>query len=625
MGGRCTTVLAVATALLVLSSAGCSGGGNRATAGSDLTTTPPAPSTPDDSAERAMRGADVTAAFTAGITDGTVPIDIAARAFSATIAGLPGVDAGMEPVDATVSGFAAGWIAPYVDQLEPEQRSVVERALYPAVRRASFGASRPRSVAPDATKLQLLVDEILRYVRPRLGLPTEPPYETYVVDPGAADIAPAAVWSAMRGDTCVVTARDGAFAASGLEQLDLSTDVAMAVVKCELWAQMGGIVPPPWRADGFAAWAGCQYVADIDSAIGPRCSSMWAQYFRTPTRSLLDRGEDAIGFFGQVDDVVAPATSLEHYTWKAGSTGLGLSPPDAYAAIVSPAAERWPFLWASGQLQNRDLGRPWNIADRTAPSTGTTALQVLVNGDTAAEANADPYTVGLWEVRADGVDIVTVEGDGHARVAAVGPQNVTDTPITDEQLHVCTKAGGCSCPGSDIVMPESEVLFLAVAGDAVGSAYGVSGSSLDDYCEEQRKSQDGLDLAEVCAGFPTDAIAAATGISLGEAMTPTGFDPNAIGGQVGCVWIDTPGWSAQIFEGSGTAPPPAEAYAMACRMWAAERVVGGRGWVACVGHAPEGYGYADIQTAHVGILLTTAPIGLDDLTAVVEAIGTAYA
>ena len=290
---------------------------------------------------------------------------------------------------------------------------------------------------------------------------------------------------------------------------------------------------------------------------------------------------------------------------------------------MEPVAERWPFEWASGQLQDRSLPAEWNIVDPTA--TGAAAAQPMtVTPDVSEQAAADPYTVGLWDVRADGVDIVTIEGDGFARVASVGRSAQSDDEVSGQQFSTCMKPGGCACPDQSLTLPEMDVLHLAVTGHVDGSSFDVSGSSMEDFCNDDTAEVD-ASTSDACADFPSGEVGRLTGQAIGEATTPDGFDPNTIGGQVGCVWTDAPGWSAQIFPASGAPVPSAKDYSFACRFWMADVAVSGDGWVACVGCTPEGYGYADILTSKVNILLTTAPgISVEALTDAAEAVGKAY-
>ncbi len=112
------------------------------------------------------------------------------------------------------------------------------------------------------------------------------------------------------------------------------------------------------------------------------------------------------------------------------------------------------------------------------------------------------------------------------------------------------------------------MLLIGLTGDEPGSPATLSGSSMDDVCLEHtgRSSSRSPGLSHSCDQVPADEISRITGSALGEPMVPTGFDPNPIGGQLGCAWPDVPGWSAQLFEADLETVPPIQAYAAVCRM-----------------------------------------------------------
>lgn len=570
--------------------------------------------------------------------DGVVGLDTARRAFAATIAPLPGVEAGVEPVDGNAPGSAAEWIQSYLDELTPEQRLAVDAAVSvdeaaPVGPSSGPGRSvrRPR-VEPWANELGMIAWDAVGFVRARLELDSGTAWQIAVVNSAAPVPFPAPVWVAggVSGKPCTVYVRRELGSWDPARQRRALLDNLPSVVWCELQSAFLARVPPaplPWVSSGLSSWVACEFARAAYPELDGSCRALWGWYMSSPGLPLFERTGDALGFVQQLHVTLGGMGA-----WAVIGDGVQAMPEGsvaAYDALTAKALPGFAQRWGPQHAMRSDLGPDWSVPDPRASGHGDYSLSAVVSNGPAASWSAPPYTVLVVHLSGGpGVDVLALDTSGFVRVAAEGSdgsvRDQTFGTAEEGRFVVCTRPGGCACPdtGESPVPAGDAGITVGLTGHRDGASVSVTTQSLDDLCLDQERTVE-LGSGGSCELFPTAAVERAAGVSLGSPMVPPGFDPNPLGGQIGCVWPDVPGWSVQITANAApTRIPTLEDAALLCRVWAAKAVVGlSRTWYACVGTAEGGLGFLHVTTPHASYLVTTPPYDLDTLKRIGRAIG----
>jgi hypothetical protein len=428
--------------------------------------------------------------------DGTVSKEVALQAFALAIAPLPGVTppgGAATPLYERADGtFAIDWLAPYVDELTPDQKAAVQAALTPNQSAPAITPSADQSdmvlVADDITQAYYdgLVHDAIPKEAARLGrgLNLTPdvtinPFEVCEVNPQTKKCEDALAYT---------NTFFGIFGAQGCHIFvnpsltstgdgpSLRATMAHETFHCfqiDYLDQNGSHYVPSWIWEGEAEYAG-------ESIAGPSMvgQGWWRTYLTTIQVPLYERGYDALGFYQHMsEEGIDP--------WEHFDAMLAVS-TDNDAAFKASGADADVFLdtWASGEFRDGSLGGawnaqgPWNVSDRSEPVKSSVG-----NGDTVALGT--PKQVNEDVAVSSGADLVELTtSQGHIRLHTDPPGDETDTA----ERWLCTAAGGCKCPdGEAYAGPDYDTVAsdfqLALTGGLTGASGTLTGRSFDQFCK----------------------------------------------------------------------------------------------------------------------------------------------
>ena len=428
--------------------------------------------------------------------NGEVTKEMALEAFSLAIAPLPGVTVPTgappnldEQGDAT---FAVLWILPYLDQLTPEQRAVIQPFLTDDPNAPSITPQPAAGLAPnvvlaaDMTGSDYLdlAEKYESQIAAELGraLTTK---VTMTID--STQLTEHDEWLAysvpVNADSSVCAIHVEPLLQSGNDAAQMNATMAHEMFHCFQfdWARQHGFQlskqnMPDWITEGQAEWVG-------ETLGGPSKTGdhWWKEYLTTYRNSLFTRDYDAIGFYQHLaEEGINPwqhfDAMLDAYT--NGSNGN---------AFVAASANEDTFLdtWASGIFEDQDLGPDW---DATSPwqQVTTTKKTVTVGGPGNDYEDAGEVANELVEVNVT-ADILEVNGTGHVRLHLDGlPEMPNDV------RWICFAQNSCECPPGKTYQgpaPLEDVggglrqVDFALTGGLDGAQLSLIGHSLDDYCK----------------------------------------------------------------------------------------------------------------------------------------------
>lgn len=428
--------------------------------------------------------------------DGSVSKDVALQAFSTAIAPLPGVpeaEGGPPPEFQRQDGtFAINWILPYLDQLTPEQRGVVDQMLSPSPqavvvshprRIAAIGlGGDPEPAAADpatqpytdaiATAEGIIASRLRRDLNAHINFdfaPTPPPKRP--------DVGPALAFASPGGligpsAYCAIRATPEL---EGASQSIINVTMAHEVFHCfqfEVMPNHGRSDFLDWIVEGQAEWAG----EDV-AGPSPLGTGWWGSYLKSPGTSLFGRTYDAVGFYEHlVEQQISP--------WDIFDQMLA-TPTDSTTAFKAAGAASDGFLdtWASGLFRSSDMTPAWLARGRW----NTNAQADIVIGHVA---NGDQLDLSVGDVAnvdrivGSSADVTEVNFTGHVRMYTGG----TDTPEVGV-VYLCTNVNSqCKCPigysyNGPPLMISSGLLRLALTGGLSGASGYVRGRPISDFCD----------------------------------------------------------------------------------------------------------------------------------------------
>ena len=425
--------------------------------------------------------------------DGSVSRDVALQAFSTAIAPLPGVPVapGSPPNDYEQAdgSFAIEWLTPYMDQLTPEQKSVVDQALAPStgspvapVRAVADvnGGLGPLVAADDPAKPykdaissaeSIIVSRLHRNLQEPIffgfsGTPTDLPNAlAYAFSAVAANGIP----------TCEVRATEHL---AGSSQTRINVTMAHEVFHCfqfDLLRAQPDAKPLSWILEGQAEWVG----EDV-AGPGPEGTAWWTVYLISPQVPLFQRTYDAVGFY---EHLAETGTS----PWSIFDAMLA-TPSDSEAAFKATGAQSDDFLdtWASGMSRIDTLPPAWYAQARWH----TDAMAPEPYDEVA---NGSLFHPGVPEVANEDLiidttaDVTELYFLGHVRMDTSG----VDTPeITTVDLCLNNGPNACKCPDGATyngppLTPTDGRVHLALTGGLVGADGTIRGRPWSDFCGNQ--------------------------------------------------------------------------------------------------------------------------------------------
>jgi hypothetical protein len=480
--------------------------------------------------------------ITAGITDGTVPKDVALEAFAYLYqVDIPGVTVpnGVDAADRPTSGSGAlRWVQANWDQLTPDQQAVINDVMTPgpgdvvlhvdataglpapstspsAVVQPAGPLGLPAAVAvvppvdqgeqarPGAPSPQLQaaieaeLKQDIQHIGQKLGMPMikEGIYPWNDVTLTISDKSHGTVVMTAKLDhnnaghlnPCAVTVwKDGWQDETGVNGVSPLFHVVMTheVIHCYQHVIEGDVdtslAIPEWISEGSALW-----LAASDTGVEElQIHDMWIKGWFQPELALSNRTYDAFGYYALLDHLGRNLWGLMVPAWKAASTTpAGRS--NAFIAVLNGDAPDVRNVWASSYLREQSWGDPWIAYGFWIPSEAKAERHPV-------QAVPDPGTSGSLLSRSNTVlDVDDVSGEV-AIVSTSGLASVHDQAgaslLAFQDATFCV-SGTCVCPdntlraGEHIADQHLSVPFIvALNAPEGGSNYTIEGAKLVDIC-----------------------------------------------------------------------------------------------------------------------------------------------
>jgi hypothetical protein len=497
--------------------------------------------------------------ITSGIQDGTVPKDVALKAFAYLYhVDIPGVTVpkGLDSADRPTSGSGAlRWVQANWKQLTGDQQAVVTRVMTPGpndtvvnidattgtvTSRSGPGgggngqrlalAVQPRAIlggeaqaAPstqveDAIEAELIAD--IQHIGTKLGLPVLQEgfglWKNVTLNiseesgNGTLLTAVASLNKAGHYNPCAVTAYKESWEnETGINGVSPTFHVLMTheVIHCYQHVVEGDVDTansvPPWITEGTAI-----YLAASDTGIAePMIPSMWTKGYFFPETALTNRSYDAFGYYSLLQHLGRDIWARIVPAWKAAATSNQRS--NAFIAVLQGDDPDVRNVWASSYLREQAWGDPWIAYGFGLPDS----TQVIRH---EAQAVSAPGWTGtllgrsntVLEVGSSSGEVVTITTTGLASV-----HDQKGASVLDFQSGTFCVSGECICPGNTPRAGEKaadqklglsfDVAFNAPEG---GSSYSIVGTKLEEACGRKatpKPSQPGPCVGK-CAGSNGD-------------------------------------------------------------------------------------------------------------------------
>jgi hypothetical protein len=477
--------------------------------------------------------------ITSGMTDGTVPKQVALEAFAYVYkVNIPGVTvpSGLDGGDVPTSGTGAmDWVQANWSQLTPDQQAVIDTYTTPgpgdqtipispapssatsgSVAKPLFQLMAARNTGPANVQLapkgpltlaQAMSNELyadIARIGPKLGMPVLSPGSVFspnisldlsmsLKDGGNALMTTNAEVSAKLKlyTPCHVTVWKNGWenenvTSSGGVSPTLHVLLTHEVVHCYQDVVWGSNLVknniPAWIKEGTAMWL----AADDTGIAEPFMTGMWNDYFFSQV-SLTKRTYDAYGYFALLAHNGRDLWSLMLPAWQAAAAAASSYPSTAFIAVLQGDAADIRNSWAESYLRQTDWGDPWIAYGFGLPD----AAEVNQH---PAQAQPDPGWMGslngrsniVLNVNATSGEVVTVTTDGLASVH----DNSGNSDVAFGSERFCTVSGGCVCPqgtmeaGTNVAPKQMTIPFVAAFNaPSAGSHYSVVSDKLDDLCK----------------------------------------------------------------------------------------------------------------------------------------------
>jgi hypothetical protein len=275
--------------------------------------------------------------------------------------------------------------------------------------------------------------------------------------------------------------------ASGEVDSVLESLLAHEVFHCFQYAGYGTLAKfkeaLPWIIEGQASWAG-QVIGGPSGKYDP----FWNEYLLVPTKPLITRTYDAIGFYGHLqrqfelggsspEQAIASMWPKLKAMWGAGGNNV--------AAFEASGAGETAFLdsWASGVTRKAP---PWEAWNTSGPGITTSAYKgpaILIPADVKPVAQS-AFTNQVWQLQLT-TDLVHFLTNGDARLH----DGAIDTTALDDVWY-CVAGHDCKpnpdCPDAFPVPTTAGTInssaLLAVTGGTSGTAATIRGVDVLDTC-----------------------------------------------------------------------------------------------------------------------------------------------
>jgi hypothetical protein len=464
-------------------------------------------------------------------TGGEITKELALDAFATLVAPIPGgtpMRVSPEPQSAT---FAIRGVLGHWQDLDDEQRQVVETQLLPApgqatgqpgalpgqARAALVGGQPARVVAqPDGPlplKLIAQVHVIAVDMGARYGLTYPPEIRVgWGREPASAIFGAAPVWEDPDGNERLVTSGDVPICKvlvfpKGLQLYErdptgpeFTSAVAHELVHCYQYT-FGPSVGPPWLVEGGAAWGGMLYAQErhgirLDGVpFGPQlhAENWWRGYLDRPDRDLGTRSYDAVAFHSFIAAGAADPWRVYESMLRSPREAIAV----AYRAMgQNPVDSRQ--RWATGAPRDAEFGPAL-----TGPGLGTyrptpTSVFLDVAGSEAWQVSGEAAVLHQLVLLGSEVDVIRVSatGPGAYLLRAPGAGGAGDpTPVLrsvpfrdgrDSDWYClrerCECEDGTELSSDVVVVPGAgAVQVAATAGDRPAGA-AVEAYALGDVC-----------------------------------------------------------------------------------------------------------------------------------------------
>jgi hypothetical protein len=433
--------------------------------------------------------------------DGTRSLESALRLFSIAFrTKIPGVDAPTGPHELIDATIAVREVEAYREQLTPEQRAAVDRALEPDPDAITFeipptgepvlgpgeagaagGGSRSRAAPPPVSReLANAYLEAAATARKRVAAKLGWDYPgSLVLRIGPAEGNYGITWG--RWENGAMVGCNTEFnPALNVKAVQVFNTLVHEAVHCfhdslfpsELTAD-GAYRNAKWLFEGSAEWIGAML-----GGADPGTASWWTNWLVTPRKPLFSREDDAIGFIAHLEETGTEVWGQFRTMWLAAGGG-------AEAAFRASGADSNRFLdsWASSYLRDLPRGREWDTTGPGIVDVKTPPRHATVGKKFKRTFHVDAYKVGLDRLTVQ-ADVLVITPQGHVRIS---------DGKRDEKLRslkgFCLRDDGCKCPEetSAPALPKlGRESVLAITGGTSGSSAVVEGEDFDEEsCRRQ--------------------------------------------------------------------------------------------------------------------------------------------
>lgn len=455
----------------------------------------------------------------------------AEQLFAATIGPLPGVAVPAGEVDPSLdANDAIALLAPFFEELTPAQQAAMAELLgwdgaaaraagrddpdvatatdapgqatgttvdagpTPAARPASFGIAAEPTLAELRSEALTARAEVAAV----LGAPGPPDIEVGR-SPTANDetYASATTWwhdgATVRpypGDACHIEFYEDKM--TGLDPTRRHAIIQHEVVHCFQHQVAGSEAAlrtvPGWIIEGQAFWAMEQLTPTTPPL--PPVEKAWFGYGMNPATRLFTRGNDGLGFWGHLGDVLGNQALVWPRLLPAYRAAIGWQHEAGFGVAVAGVRDRFLTTWGASYLR-RPGHADWDMAGPGSVVQGRPSPRTLEVQPSQAAGFAIPMWTNESAEITSGADLVQItlhDGWGKVSDRPFGLDTALDWGST---RTLCLRDGGCACPagtaGDDLdATPAQPPLSLGLTAGPNTGVVSVLGRSLDDFCRTPR-------------------------------------------------------------------------------------------------------------------------------------------
>ena len=298
-------------------------------------------------------------------------------------------------------------------------------------------------------------------------------------------------WDKLSGDKpwpngCHIKVWDQKFAGLGGE--DAASVMAHEVFHCYQHQQVGNAKDMAtvhrWIVEGEPTW--------VMAALHPTATVFqkdWQADGFSPYRSYSDRGQDAIGVLGHLDDVTGGSGSaVWDHLLTLDAIGVGGNDAGPFSLLIQGNETPDYMSWGSSYFETPGNASWRMVSPASAPTSGPPPGQANVAPGSVIHAAVGQYQAGLMQVDASADIVAVLLMTGYGRLHDNG--FALETPLDSSgPLVLCMKQGGCRCPdgspgASLITRPAVSPLSIGIDGGDVVGDLTLAGKSIDDFCKK---------------------------------------------------------------------------------------------------------------------------------------------